>query len=245
MASNKEEQTTKYSLRAMKRIQTNQNSGKKAGNQLSQSMMALPSESKQPKALVSKLNHLMKDTKNSAIRKADQQKLMTIDEGFYSPSKNSTGKKKASSKKNKSPVKGVRVDKTPTKEDFINESSNIQIHGKFELDVEPEDSKNEYTLEGIAGMVHIKKDVSEENFYSLPMQQPSPLHEFEVDDKTMPENVDNYNFQIDSLELDEFCRNPNLVEIEASQRSHHEFENPRIRFDAEIMSIIGNINKKN
>lgn len=113
------------------------------------------------------------------------------------------------------------------------------------MDVDAEDSKNEYTLEGIAGMVHIKKDAGEENFYSLPMQQPSPLHEFEVDDKTMPENVDNYNFQIDSLELDEFCKNPNLVEIEASQRSQHEAENPRIRFDAEIMSIIGNINKKN
>lgn len=94
-------------------------------------------------------------------------------------------------------------------------------------------------------MVHIKKEASEENFYSLPMQQPSPLHEFEADDKTIPENVDNFNIKIDSLELDEFCRNPNLVEIETSQRSYHDFEQPRMRFDAEIMSIIGNINKKN
>lgn len=57
-----------YSLRAMKRTKTIQNSGKK-NNSLSQSMMVLPSDNKQPKGLMNKLNHLMKDTKSSAIRR--------------------------------------------------------------------------------------------------------------------------------------------------------------------------------
>jgi hypothetical protein len=55
-----------YGVRAMKRATGNnssleQSSGKKRNN-LSQSMMILPSESKQPKALMNKYQHLMKDT---------------------------------------------------------------------------------------------------------------------------------------------------------------------------------------
>jgi hypothetical protein len=65
--SSKDDQAIKKSLKSLKR--STQNSDKMAKNPMSQSMMVLPSE-KQPKALVNKLSHIMKDTKNSAIRRA-------------------------------------------------------------------------------------------------------------------------------------------------------------------------------
>lgn len=77
---------------------------------------------------------------------------MTIDEGFYSPTKNSSGQKQKTQKARKSPTKAM---KTPNKMNASAEigPGGIQLQGKFDLDVEPNDTKANYTLEGIAGMV--------------------------------------------------------------------------------------------
>ena len=92
---------------------------------------------------------------------------MTIDEGYSSPSKHTPGKKLKRSPTKKSPGK-QKIIVTPTKLGIDNYDK-IELNGKFNLDVDPKERNGEFTLEGIAGMVQIQNDSSEENFYSLPM----------------------------------------------------------------------------
>lgn len=186
--------------------------------------MDIPSESlkTQPKSLAKKLTHLMKDTKSSAARNAinNQGRLNTIDDAELqsSPTKLTPSKKKLSPSKSKKISGSKPAGKTsPLKETPY---ENFMLDSKFNLD--DENGSGEYSLEGIAGMVKITpgKDVNDSNnqFYSLPVQQNSLFNEQEYElsspAKVQNINVENKLISVDMLELDEICKNPNFVEIE-------------------------------
>lgn len=62
---------------------------------------------------------------------------MNIDEGYYSPSKQSPSKKKSSSSSKKSKSKGKAMQITPTKQSGQGlETNNIQLNNNFNLDME-------------------------------------------------------------------------------------------------------------
>lgn len=75
---------------------------------------------------------------------------------------------------------------------------------------------NDY-VEGIEGIVKITPGFEQEQFYSLPVKNSSPLNE--IDDNIhspMKDVVDLHSIQIDTLELNEISKNPNIYEIENS-----------------------------
>lgn len=64
-----------------------------------------------------------------------------------------------------------------------------------------------------------------------------------VDQPKTEIGVDNQMISIDSIDLEEICKNPNIFEIEYSQRgSDLKDDKKSPQYDSEINSIIGSIN---
>ena len=187
-----------YSLRAMKRNAEANMQKELSDKKLSQSMAVLPNDpeaglaGKQPKSLVNKLSHLMKDTKSSAMRNAgNATSKSNYASGSYntiegeSPMKSrSPYKSRGSPAKSLKPKMGHSKSKgalkgTPSKElndnlagAFLLDSSlNFNFEGDVEMGNEPlgPPKEGEMTLEGIDGIVLM----SSEN--SHPSSEPSPI----------------------------------------------------------------------
>ena len=117
----------------------------------------------------------MKDTKSSAAKKESNnlQRLHTIDDSQMQTQKLTPSKsKKTSPLKSKRDSASKMASKASPQKDK-NFEEHFTLDTKFRLDEENEG--NEYSLEGIAGMVRITpgKDKIEEKadqFYSLPVQ---------------------------------------------------------------------------
>lgn len=226
--------------RVAKEVSSKQSSGKKQ-NPLEQS-----------KNLNNKLNHLMKDTKSSAARNANAgARMNTVDDNQLGSNPNKLTPNK--SRKN-SPSKPKR--ESPEKSGMVKAENfdNFKLDTRFNLDDE-----TEYTLEGIAGMVRITPgkepeivETSPDNmFYSLPVQQNSPLVQTEEDEfmgsptkvkQTI--EVESESISINVLDLNEICKTPNIFEIENSTRGSEVKEKKKGLFDSEILAIIGNINSR-
>ena len=128
----------------------------------------IPSKT-QPKSLASKHANLMKDTKSSALRNSAYQTLQP--EGSPKKSPGRSSKKKSGSPLSKSKTsahlnsKGmiISLKSTPSKDDErLFQDNNITKVNPYNPDSLNTDLKNEYTLEGISGMVIMDRSSDDE-----------------------------------------------------------------------------------
>jgi len=125
---------------------SNTNSSDKKQPMFSQSMTTIPSE-KPPRSLKNKLEHLMQDTKSSAMRVAiNTGKIACPTDLEQSPQKRTPNKMKRAS-----PSKLNKTSKSPMKK-TNDPATSFLLTENLHLDYDPSPT-DDMTLEGIAGMV--------------------------------------------------------------------------------------------